>query len=158
MDEDLLEDIVRHNPMLNRLQFQNPDRPTGSTISDLPLQKLVKLATLDTLTSLQYFSANYGRLALTSSFLHDEAQDTTLSFNRFDDLMPDDLAFIQQGPYDQLRIEHTHKEDQKPLLDILRESSVSNYIHINRHGERHFAIAVAADLDLQDLVNLTTAE
>ncbi|KAK3821077.1 MAG: hypothetical protein J3Q66DRAFT_425997 [Benniella sp.] len=158
MDEGLLEDVIRHNPMLNRLQFQNPDRLTGSTISDLPLQKLVKLAALDTLASLLFFSANYGRLALTSSFLHDETQDTTLSFSRFDDLMPDDLAFIQQGPYDQLRIEHTHKEDQKPLLDILRESSASNYIHINRHGEQHFAIAVAADLDLQDLVNLTTSE
>ncbi|KAF9363499.1 hypothetical protein BGX34_004009 [Mortierella sp. NVP85] len=158
MDESLLEDIIRHNPMLNRLQFQNPGRLAGSTTSNLPLQKLVKLATLDTLASLRYFSANYGRLALTSSFLHGKAQETILSFNRFDDLMPDDLAFIQQGPYDQLRIDYTHKEDQKPLLGILRESSVSNYIHISRHGERHFAIAAAADLGLHDLMNLTTSE
>ncbi|KAK3821863.1 MAG: hypothetical protein J3Q66DRAFT_427847 [Benniella sp.] len=157
-DASILKDILRHNLMLTRLQIEHQDRSEGLTDPELSLQDLVELITSDALTRLESFSVNCGRFAMTTTFSQGEIQDVAISFNRLDDLSPDDLQFIQQGLYSQLRIEYVQKEDEGPLVDILRQRFTPNYLGISHHGEQYVVIAVTSYMKLQDLVNMAISD
>ncbi|KAK3807236.1 MAG: hypothetical protein J3Q66DRAFT_418262 [Benniella sp.] len=155
IDEDRLADIFRHNPRLIQLQIQHCSESDASL--EFPIQKLMKLTTSETLSQLQSFSVNYGRFAVTMTSLEGKAQAMTMTFEQIDALTPDDIKFIQEGPYSQLRIEHTRAQDEGPLISILRRSSVIGYIQIRRHGE-HPAITATVGMPIQDLVNMAISK
>ncbi|KAK3821143.1 MAG: hypothetical protein J3Q66DRAFT_426107 [Benniella sp.] len=120
-DEDRLTNILRHNPMLIRLQIQHQDRSTSIITPELTLQSLMKIVIVETSGQLESFSISYARLVLT--MIRGVSQYMTLKFDRLEDLTSDDLNFIQLGPYDQLRIENTQEVEER-LIGLLRQSSV----------------------------------
>ena len=82
----------------------------------------------------------------------------TLRFDRLEDLTSDDLSFIQQGPYNQLKIENTQKEEDESLIGLLRQSSVLGYIQTSCNEEHHPIITTVCSPTIQDLIELATLD
>ncbi|KAK3807235.1 MAG: hypothetical protein J3Q66DRAFT_418261 [Benniella sp.] len=154
---DKIADVLRQSQGLTHLRIGGKMNSDAGLRSEMMLQDLMELFALTTNSRLESLTIDYGRFTL-AAYFSKGSKDMTMRFEQLDDLTPDDLKFIQQGPYDRLRIEHTWERNERQLADILRQNSALNYHQSKCHGERRVTVATVADMRLQDLVNLATSE
>ncbi|KAF9348110.1 hypothetical protein BGX34_002667, partial [Mortierella sp. NVP85] len=154
--EAMLADILRHCQGPTGLRIEGKVSLDASA-EDMKLLDLMKLFESTTSSNLESLSIDYGRFAVTANISKGRVGEATIRFDQLDDLTPDDLQFIQQGPYGQLTIEHA-TENEERLVDILHQSPVFSY-RLFRYHIGHCLIATTiADMGLQDLMTLTTSE
>ncbi|KAK3821131.1 MAG: hypothetical protein J3Q66DRAFT_332684 [Benniella sp.] len=154
--EATLADILRHCQRPTRLRIEGKVS-LDANAQDMKLLDLMKLFEPNTSSNMESLSIDYGRFALTANISKGRVGETTMRFDQLDDLTPDDLQFIQQGPYGQLTIKHA-MENEERLVDILHQSPVSSYRLFRYHTVHCLIATTIADMGLQDLMNLTTSE
>lgn len=159
-DKDRLAEILRHNPELRRLQIRSEKDhdPIAADSPDMELGDSLDLVTPGTLSKLESFLLDCQRFTLTASFSQGKTEDVIMNVEKLDDLRPDDLVFIHEGPITRLVIESTPWEvDMDRLTEILRHSPNLGHLQI-RFKDDDRSIAETPVVELQDLMKLTTSE
>ncbi|KAF9355253.1 hypothetical protein BGX34_010565 [Mortierella sp. NVP85] len=153
-----LSDIFRHSQGHSHLRIEGRTFSGTNSQTLMNLQNLMKLLELTAMSKLESLSIDFGKITLSANSSQGAIRDMTVEFDRLDDLTPDDLQFIQQGCYSQLVIEHTLKDDEGRLVEILRQSPLLSYRQFRCNEGRCLAKASKINMDLQDLVNLALSE
>jgi hypothetical protein len=157
-DGGRLSDILRMNNWLTCLRIGERDSSIAGPKVEMNLQDLMKLFTPTASSKLESLCIDYGRFTFAANFSKGTIKDMTMRFEKLADLASDDLRFIQEGPYDQLRMEHAWETNGYQLADLLRRSSALRYRQFKCHGESCVTIATVAEMGVQDLVNLVASE
>ncbi|KAF9362956.1 hypothetical protein BGX34_005199 [Mortierella sp. NVP85] len=147
-----LAETLRQSDGLARLRIGGESPAAWVKLRDLMIP-FVRIMS----NNLKSLFIDYRRFTLTASFSEGSIQDMTMIFAQLKDLTPDDIQFIQLGPYNQMRIANTGKEDEDSLIDIFRQYSMLVYILVRRPGEHHHVIRTTTT-SLQDLMTLATSE
>ncbi|KAK3821127.1 MAG: hypothetical protein J3Q66DRAFT_148131 [Benniella sp.] len=150
---DKFAEILHQNKRLGSLRIGEREFSRTDLTAEMKLQDIMGFFAPTVSSRVDSLLIDYQRFTLAAG----TDQVMTMRFEQLNDLTPDDLQFIQRGPYNQLRLERVQEEDDEPLLDVLRQSSVLGYIQIQHHGEARYIITTVSGMRIQDLVNQATA-
>jgi len=150
---DKFAEILHQSKRLGSLRIGEREFSRTDLTTEMKLQDIMGFFAPTVSSRVDSLLIDYQRFTLAAG----TAQVMTMKFEQLNDLRPDDLQFIQRGPYNQLRLELVQEEDDAPLLGVLRQSSMLGYIQIQRQGEGHSIITTVSGMRIQDLVNQATA-
>ncbi|KAF9355254.1 hypothetical protein BGX34_010566 [Mortierella sp. NVP85] len=150
---DKFAEILHQSKRLGSLRIGEREFSRTDLTAEMKLQDIMGFFAPTVSGRVDSLWIDYQRFTLAAG----TAQATTMKFEQLNDLRPDDILFIQRGPYNQLRLELVQEEDEEPLLGVLRQSSVLGYIQIQRQGEARSIITTVSGMRIQDLVNQATA-